>query len=159
MIDGKLNVVCKRRDLFRVASQAQGWKLKVKASMNLLGKISIVKLRDMPSSISHSRSTQHYYHLALFESNSKYDGDCSAQSDYQPSMLKNLLLSWYILHANTLQNGVGSFILQCKKLDFHYCDWAGSSKGMKYVVVNLPVHWMPFLRMRSCSPSTACMLP
>ncbi len=32
-----------------------------------------------------------------------------------------------------LQNGVGAFILQCKKLDFHYCDWAGSSKGMKYV--------------------------
>jgi large subunit ribosomal protein L43 len=32
------------------------------------------------------------------------------------------------------QNGVGAFILQCKRLDFHYCDWAGSSKGMKYVV-------------------------
>ncbi|KAK4944950.1 hypothetical protein LTR28_008127 [Elasticomyces elasticus] len=29
------------------------------------------------------------------------------------------------------QNGVGAFILQCKRLDFHYCDWAGSSKGMK----------------------------
>jgi len=29
------------------------------------------------------------------------------------------------------QNGVGAFILQCKKLDFHYCDWAGSSRGMK----------------------------
>ncbi|GAB7347119.1 hypothetical protein MBLNU459_g3243t1 [Dothideomycetes sp. NU459] len=28
------------------------------------------------------------------------------------------------------QNGVGAFILQCKRLDFHYCDWAGSSKGM-----------------------------
>ncbi|KAH8878558.1 hypothetical protein GQ53DRAFT_800608 [Thozetella sp. PMI_491] len=28
------------------------------------------------------------------------------------------------------RNGVGAFILQCKKLDFHYCDWAGSSKGM-----------------------------
>ncbi|KAH8599716.1 mitochondrial ribosomal protein-like protein subunit L51, partial [Bisporella sp. PMI_857] len=25
---------------------------------------------------------------------------------------------------------VGAFILQCKRLDFHYCDWAGSSKGM-----------------------------
>jgi large subunit ribosomal protein L43 len=24
-------------------------------------------------------------------------------------------------------------VLQCKRLDFHYCDWAGSSKGMKYV--------------------------
>jgi len=29
------------------------------------------------------------------------------------------------------QNGVGAFILQCKRLDFHYCDWAGSNKGMK----------------------------
>ncbi|OKL57861.1 hypothetical protein UA08_06587 [Talaromyces atroroseus] len=28
------------------------------------------------------------------------------------------------------QNGVGAFILQCKRLDFTYCDWAGSSKGM-----------------------------
>ncbi|KAI5776353.1 thioredoxin-like protein [Geopyxis carbonaria] len=28
-------------------------------------------------------------------------------------------------------NGVGAFILQCKRLDFNYCDWAGSSKGMK----------------------------
>ncbi|KAF2838033.1 hypothetical protein M501DRAFT_1004859 [Patellaria atrata CBS 101060] len=28
------------------------------------------------------------------------------------------------------QNGVGAFVLQCKRLDFHYCDWAGSSKGM-----------------------------
>jgi len=31
------------------------------------------------------------------------------------------------------QNGVGAFILQCKRLDFHYCDWAGSNKGMKCV--------------------------
>ncbi|EFW19523.1 39S ribosomal protein L51, mitochondrial [Coccidioides posadasii str. Silveira] len=30
----------------------------------------------------------------------------------------------------TGRNGVGAFILQCKRLDFHYCDWAGSSKGM-----------------------------
>ena len=36
-------------------------------------------------------------------------------------------------HALTIpQNGVGAFILQCKRIDFHYCDWAGSSKGMKY---------------------------
>ncbi|KAJ2903669.1 mitochondrial ribosomal protein [Zalerion maritima] len=28
------------------------------------------------------------------------------------------------------QNGLGAFILQCRKLDFHYCDWAGSSVGM-----------------------------
>ncbi|KAK3322311.1 thioredoxin-like protein [Apodospora peruviana] len=31
---------------------------------------------------------------------------------------------------STGRNGVGAFILQCKKMDFHYCDWAGSSKGM-----------------------------
>ncbi|KAL2362327.1 hypothetical protein RJZ56_004747 [Blastomyces dermatitidis] len=31
----------------------------------------------------------------------------------------------------TSRNGVGAFILQCKRLDFHYCDWAGSSRGMK----------------------------
>ncbi|KAH8672525.1 mitochondrial ribosomal protein-like protein subunit L51 [Tricladium varicosporioides] len=35
-----------------------------------------------------------------------------------------------IRKATTGQNGVGAFILQCKRLDFHYCDWAGSSKGM-----------------------------
>ncbi|KAL8696171.1 MAG: hypothetical protein Q9201_007793 [Fulgogasparrea decipioides] len=28
------------------------------------------------------------------------------------------------------RNGIGAFILQCKRLDFHYCDWAGSSRGM-----------------------------
>ena len=32
------------------------------------------------------------------------------------------------------KNGVGAFVLQCKRLDFHYCDWAGSSRGMKYVL-------------------------
>ncbi|KAL4795867.1 thioredoxin-like protein [Aspergillus venezuelensis] len=30
----------------------------------------------------------------------------------------------------TARNGVGAFVLQCKQLDFHYCDWAGSSRGM-----------------------------
>lgn len=34
------------------------------------------------------------------------------------------------------QNGVGSFILQCKRLDFHYCDWAGSSAGMNAFLRN-----------------------
>ena len=29
------------------------------------------------------------------------------------------------------QNGVGAFVLQCKRLEFNYCDWAGSSRGMK----------------------------
>ena len=38
-----------------------------------------------------------------------------------------------MLTAGNRQNGVGAFVLQCKKMDFHYCDWAGSSKGMKYV--------------------------
>ncbi|KAI5845371.1 thioredoxin-like protein [Tricharina praecox] len=28
------------------------------------------------------------------------------------------------------QNGVGAFVLQCKRLEFNYCDWAGSSRGM-----------------------------
>ncbi|KAK4961264.1 39S ribosomal protein L51, mitochondrial [Elasticomyces elasticus] len=37
------------------------------------------------------------------------------------------------------QNGVGAFVLQCKRLDFHYCDWAGSSRGMKYASI-LPYH-------------------
>ncbi len=33
-----------------------------------------------------------------------------------------------------IQNGVSTFILPCKRLDFHYCDWAGSSRGMKSVL-------------------------
>ncbi|TLS28721.1 hypothetical protein PpBr36_00585 [Pyricularia pennisetigena] len=37
------------------------------------------------------------------------------------------------------QNGVGAFILQCKRLEFHYCDWAGSSKGMnQFIRQHLP---------------------
>ncbi|CAJ2506313.1 Uu.00g004430.m01.CDS01 [Anthostomella pinea] len=28
------------------------------------------------------------------------------------------------------QNGVGAFILQCKRMDIHYCDYSGSSRGM-----------------------------
>ncbi|KAI1504226.1 thioredoxin-like protein [Biscogniauxia marginata] len=28
------------------------------------------------------------------------------------------------------QNGIGAFILQCKKMDIHYCDHSGSSRGM-----------------------------
>ncbi|QDS77408.1 hypothetical protein FKW77_006318 [Venturia effusa] len=28
------------------------------------------------------------------------------------------------------QNGVGAHILPCRKLDFFYCDWGGSSRGM-----------------------------
>lgn len=30
-----------------------------------------------------------------------------------------------------LQNGLGAFILQCKRIDVHFCDHAGSSRGMK----------------------------
>ncbi|KAF3770333.1 hypothetical protein M406DRAFT_66747 [Cryphonectria parasitica EP155] len=37
------------------------------------------------------------------------------------------------------RNGVGAFVLQCKKMDFHYCDWAGSSRGMnKFIEMHLP---------------------
>ncbi|KAF1990009.1 hypothetical protein K402DRAFT_390332 [Aulographum hederae CBS 113979] len=37
------------------------------------------------------------------------------------------------------QNGVGAFILQCKRIDVHYCDWAGSSKGMNtFITTHLP---------------------
>lgn len=39
------------------------------------------------------------------------------------------------------QNGVGAFILQCKRLEFSYCDWAGSSRGM---VAFLQHHLGPF---------------
>ncbi|KAK5652494.1 hypothetical protein OQA88_10396 [Cercophora sp. LCS_1] len=38
---------------------------------------------------------------------------------------------------STSRNGVGAFILQCKRLDFHYCDWAGSSKGMNGFIKSL----------------------
>ncbi|CCX34701.1 thioredoxin-like protein [Pyronema domesticum] len=35
------------------------------------------------------------------------------------------------------QNGVGAFVLQCKRLEFNYCDWAGSSKGMNSFLKNV----------------------
>jgi large subunit ribosomal protein L43 len=35
------------------------------------------------------------------------------------------------------KNGIGAFVLQCKKMDFHYCDWAGSSKGMNGFIKSL----------------------
>lgn len=35
------------------------------------------------------------------------------------------------------RNGVGAFILQCKRLDFHYSDWQGSSKGMNGFIKSL----------------------
>ncbi|VVT49316.1 mitochondrial 54S ribosomal protein mL43 [Magnusiomyces paraingens] len=30
-----------------------------------------------------------------------------------------------------IRNGVGSFILQCKKITLQYCNWGGSSQGMR----------------------------
>lgn len=41
---------------------------------------------------------------------------------------------WMLTELFLIQNGVGAFILQCRRLDFHYCDWAGSSRGMLYVL-------------------------
>ncbi|KAG5949749.1 hypothetical protein E4U60_000034 [Claviceps pazoutovae] len=35
------------------------------------------------------------------------------------------------------KNGVGAFILQCKKMELHYCDWAGSSSGMNGFIKSL----------------------
>ncbi|KAF4121162.1 large subunit ribosomal protein L43 [Geosmithia morbida] len=35
------------------------------------------------------------------------------------------------------RNGVGAFVLQCKKMELHYCDWAGSSKGMNGFIKSL----------------------
>ncbi|KAK6584829.1 hypothetical protein PZA11_003053 [Diplocarpon coronariae] len=34
------------------------------------------------------------------------------------------------------QNGVSSFILQCRRMDFHYCDTWGSSRGMNSFLRN-----------------------
>jgi len=41
-----------------------------------------------------------------------------------------------IRNVTVSQNGVGAFILQCHKLSFHYCDWAGSSRGMNSFLRN-----------------------
>ncbi|KAK3067452.1 39S ribosomal protein L51, mitochondrial [Teratosphaeriaceae sp. CCFEE 6253] len=48
------------------------------------------------------------------------------------------------------QNGVGAFMLQCKRIDFHYCDWAGSSRGMKYTFPSS--HPLPDATTRSNTP-------
>ncbi|KAK3357134.1 thioredoxin-like protein [Lasiosphaeria hispida] len=42
-----------------------------------------------------------------------------------------------LTQVSTGRNGVGAFVLQCKKLEFHYCDWAGSSKGMNIFIKTL----------------------
>jgi large subunit ribosomal protein L43 len=37
------------------------------------------------------------------------------------------------------QNGVGSFVLPCKSISFHYCNWWGSSRGMNsFIKTALP---------------------
>ncbi|KAI0199599.1 thioredoxin-like protein [Astrocystis sublimbata] len=37
------------------------------------------------------------------------------------------------------QNGIGAFILQCKKMDVHYCNQSGSSQGMNaFIKSQLP---------------------
>ena len=42
-------------------------------------------------------------------------------------------------NANRPQNGVGAFILPCKALSFHYCNWWGSSRGMNaFIKSSLP---------------------
>lgn len=33
-------------------------------------------------------------------------------------------------------NGLGSFILQCKKITLRYCNWGGSSRGMRRFLEN-----------------------
>ncbi|RCI15158.1 hypothetical protein L249_6424 [Ophiocordyceps polyrhachis-furcata BCC 54312] len=35
------------------------------------------------------------------------------------------------------KNGIGAFILQCKRMDLHYCDSSGSSQGMKGFIKSL----------------------
>ncbi len=60
---------------------------------------------------------------------------------------------------NPLQNGVGAFILQCKRLDFHYCDWAGSSRGMKYVPLFPPIPSPPFPTNTPTAPSSKLRSP
>ncbi|KAL2053095.1 hypothetical protein ABVK25_006732 [Lepraria finkii] len=56
---------------------------------------------------------------------------------------------------STARNGVGAFILQCKRLDFHYCDHWGSSKGMKTFLrspPSSPASQPPTPKSKSTSP-------
>ena len=48
----------------------------------------------------------------------------------KPGKLSLPLHPWSFKFLTPPQNGLGAFILQCRRLDFHYCDWAGSSRGM-----------------------------
>ena len=56
---------------------------------------------------------------------------CVDRSSTRPGLENPAMIAMLIV----TQNGVGAFILQCKRLDFHYSDWAGSSRGIKYVLV------------------------
>ena len=63
------------------------------------------------------------------------DGCWSSEKSFSNSGMDSCLL----ITGPTLtlpQNGVGAFILQCRRLDFHYCDWAGSSRGMNSFLRN-----------------------
>jgi large subunit ribosomal protein L43 len=45
----------------------------------------------------------------------------------------------YSINAKTPQNGVGHFLLPCRSLTFHYCNWWGSSRGMNaFLKTSLP---------------------
>lgn len=70
------------------------------------------------------------YQLIVYSHNYACKGDKGNFDESSEFSCGFLLFRGAIL--TRLQNGVGAFILQCKRLDFHYCDWAGSSKGMKY---------------------------
>ncbi|KAG5513692.1 hypothetical protein PMAC_000730 [Pneumocystis sp. 'macacae'] len=35
------------------------------------------------------------------------------------------------------RNGIGAYIFQCKKIQFCYCNWAGSSRGMNLFLRNI----------------------
>lgn len=53
------------------------------------------------------------------------------------------------LSTNTLQNGIGAFLLPCRRLDLHYCDHWGSSLGMNHFLSS------PLLpRLTTSHPST-----
>ena len=71
---------------------------------------------------------------------------CPGPPPFSLKCVKSTSLTPYLF-----QNGVGAFILQCKKLDFHYCDWAGSSKGMKYVA-SIPHTCIPRFNALPSSP-------
>ena len=78
----------------------------------------------------------HFYNALLLLSNAAVgiegggEGSCKI---LHCSRLRVLVSNEFI------QNGVGAYILQCKRIDFHYCDWAGSSRGMNaFVKHHLP---------------------